>query len=490
MPLTSLNPTRWSWRALLIAGLGVYTIAAFASEGYYHLDEHFQLLEFANYKLGATPAADLPWEFQAQIRPTLQPVIALEVIKSLRAIGMKNPFTQALMLRLLSGWLAILVFARVSRTTTRAFASESRGKLLLATAIFVWFMPYLSVRFSSENWSALALLTGISLLPMSERDDNAPRVRHLMAGLLLGLSLVFRFQIAFALLGIAAWLIARRQVRWTGVVALLVGGAVAVAIGTATDSWFYGHFVFTPWRYFDANILQGKAAEFGVSPSWFYLPAFLLAAVPPISILLVLLAGCGAYRTRAHAMTWAFASFALGHVIVGHKELRFLFPMAFPLLWLAANGWEAWPARGRWHSATRWFCWTAFAINAVALVVVCTRPALQFLPAWRFLYDASRASPVTVYAEQRSPYDMERLKPHFYDAATLTVRIVPNLSQLDGVQVGDLVLQRHLAPPPVLGGFRVERVFRAFPDWLLRFNVTGWVGRTEIWSIYRVSGPM
>ena len=41
----------------------------------------------------------------------------------------------------------------------------------------------------------------------------------------------------------------------------------------------------------------------------------------------------------------------------------------------------------------------------------------------------------------------------------------------------------------VVAGFTVQRVFRGFPEWLLRFNVGGWEGRTEIWSIYRVGGP-
>ena len=410
------------------------------------------MLEFANYKLGATPAADLPWEFQAQVRPTLQPVIALAVIRSLRGVGVASPFAQALMLRLLSGWLAILVFARLSRVLARSFITESTGKLLLAAAIFVWFMPYLSVRFSSENWSSLAFLGGLSLFPFEDSDDPKSSSSLILAGLLLGLAFVFRFQIGFALVGMGAWLAARRRISLNGLLLLSLGGLVAVAIGTAADAWYYGQFVFTPWRYLDANILQGKAAEFGVSPWWFYVTAFLVAAIPPISIVLMGFACLGAYRARTQLMTWAFVSFVLLHVVVGHKEMRFLFPVAFLLVWLAVSGWEFSWARTRWRRTANTLGWIAVMINVVALVVVCTRPAQQFLPAWRFLYDAARDAPVTVYAEQRSPYDMEKLKPHFYDAAKLTVRIVPSFSELNSAQVGDLVLQRHLAPPPVVPG--------------------------------------
>jgi len=80
-----LNPANWSYRTLLLAGLGVYILTAFASQGYLQSDEHFQVLEFADYKLGVTPAADLPWEFQQQIRPALQPALAVGVIRAARA---------------------------------------------------------------------------------------------------------------------------------------------------------------------------------------------------------------------------------------------------------------------------------------------------------------------------------------------------------------------------------------------------------------------
>ena len=407
----------------------------------------------------------------------------------MRAVGVVNPFTQALLLRLVSGWLALLVFARLARVLVGSAASESTGRMLFAATIFLWFMPYLSVRFSSENWSSLAFFGGLSLLPMSDDDDRKSASSMIVAGLLLGLAFMFRFQIGFALVGVAAWLAVRRRVPFSSVLPLALGGLVAFAIGTAVDAWFYGHLVFTPWRYFDAFAHQVKADEFGVSPWWFYFTTFLTVAVPPISLILLILAGFGVYRARNNLMTWAFASFVMLHVVVGHKEMRFLFPMAFPLLWLAVNGWESLRARIRWRRATNAFGWITGTINLVALIIVCTRPAQQFLPAWRFLYDASRNAPVTVYVEQRSPYDMEKLKPHFYDAAKLTVRIVPSWTELNGVQVGDLVLQRHLAPPPRVAGFTMQRVFRAFPDWVLRFNVSGWEGRTEIWSIYRVGGP-
>ncbi|MBK5097796.1 MAG: hypothetical protein JJE01_08435 [Gemmatimonadetes bacterium] len=52
----------WARNWLLVA-LVLNLAAAYFSWGFHQFDEHFQILEFANYKLGNSPASDLPWEF-------------------------------------------------------------------------------------------------------------------------------------------------------------------------------------------------------------------------------------------------------------------------------------------------------------------------------------------------------------------------------------------------------------------------------------------
>jgi phosphatidylinositol glycan class B len=487
-----LNPANWSYRTLLFAGLGVYILTAFASQGYLQADEHFQVLEFADYKLGITPAADLPWEFQQQIRPALQPAIAVGVIRVARAGGLLSPFAQAFLLRLVSAVLAILLYAWMSRRFSPDASDESAGRMLLALAILLWFVPTLSVRFSSENWSGLAFLAGLGLLPLSSADDRQSALRSGAAGLLLGFAFVFRFQMGFAIAGVAAWLLMQRHLRWTHAAAIITGGLCAVAVGLVSDHWFYGNLVFTQWRYFQSNVLQGKAAEFGVSPWWFYLPAFVMAAIPPISMVLLLLAGYGMYRNARHVLTWAVIPFVLAHVLVGHKELRFLFPMLFPFLWLVVAGWKEWRSRVTFGRVMTAGLAASVAINVMALAFVSTRARQQAVPCWQFLYGYSRGGDVILYAEGSSPYDVGILRPHFYRAPAVTVRVVRTLAELSGearpeLRVGDLLLQRRLAAAPMIPGYRIERAFRAFPDWLVQLDITHWEERTEIWTIYRIA---
>ncbi len=148
----------------LIAGFVIYGITAWCSEGYHHPDEHFQILELANYRLGGTPAADLPWEFGERMRPGLQPGLAYTVICGLKMIGIASPFLQAFGLRLISGWLMWLLIYAWARQLGHSFAYEKGAALLLWLSLLLWFMPYLSVRFSSELWAGLSFLTGLFLI--------------------------------------------------------------------------------------------------------------------------------------------------------------------------------------------------------------------------------------------------------------------------------------------------------------------------------------
>src|SRR5271168_2644570 len=95
--------------------LVVYITTAWCSEGYYHPDEHFQILEFADYKLGRIPTGDLPWEFSSHIRPGLQPFLAISAIRATEFIGITNPFTQAFLMRLVTGLLCLWMFSSWSK---------------------------------------------------------------------------------------------------------------------------------------------------------------------------------------------------------------------------------------------------------------------------------------------------------------------------------------------------------------------------------------
>jgi phosphatidylinositol glycan class B len=134
---------------LFISSLFVFIITAFFSEGYYHPDEHFQILEFANYKLGNSPASDLPWEFKEQIRPALQPALAYSTIKFLNFTGITSPFSHALLLRVLTALLSWFVICKSVLFLSKDFVSEKGKKIFIFLSLFplVYTFPFGAVFF-------------------------------------------------------------------------------------------------------------------------------------------------------------------------------------------------------------------------------------------------------------------------------------------------------------------------------------------------------
>ena len=69
--------------------------ASIFSEGRTHPDSDYQILEFANFKVGNESNLTLPWEFFDKIRPALQPVLAFVVHEF---VGNGDPFQTAFLL--------------------------------------------------------------------------------------------------------------------------------------------------------------------------------------------------------------------------------------------------------------------------------------------------------------------------------------------------------------------------------------------------------
>ena len=103
-------------RRIALLGALALSIAAIFSIGPFHADEHFQILEFAGWKLGITPETDLTWEFGARLRPALQPAMAVMVHRLMNAVGFDDPYATSLLLRLFTAALAwsgaVLLFNR------------------------------------------------------------------------------------------------------------------------------------------------------------------------------------------------------------------------------------------------------------------------------------------------------------------------------------------------------------------------------------------
>jgi phosphatidylinositol glycan class B len=496
-------------RWMLIA-LALHSVAALFSSGWYAYDEHWQILEFANAFLGRGARADLPWEYAARVRPTLQPLLYAGLEKLLLLGGVTSPFTLAMVFRVVTGVAAWAAMATAGAACLRWFRGSPARNWVAPTLALSWFLPYLHVRTSSENASELMFLAGFAVLVIAaggsegRHDEDASRFpgAFVLVGLFLGLSFEFRFQTGFMVAGALLWSVFVGRVGWRATVALAAGVAGALLIGTVADRVFYGSWVCAPLSYFRVNILEHRASSFGTSPWWMYFRVMIDRIGPPLSVLVAIGVLWGWIRRPLSLVTWSMIPFVLAHVAIAHKEFRFFFPLAtlavlltlrsvddariaLPQLWTALRG-------NRW---ARLLFWLLLVEDGVLLAASALRPSQQTMPLYEHIW-AMQPPAGTIYYHQlgggrrEQPYDFgQNLILRFYMPPDLHMVGVTTPAELDRhLQTGPAWLIGYgfnLAPEA--GVLRDECVpeARSMPEWLSHFNINHWIDRTPIWTLYR-----
>jgi GPI mannosyltransferase 3 len=299
---------------------------------------------------------------------------------------------------------------------------------------------------------------------------------------------------AFAILGVFGWLFFVDKRDWISLFIVALGIMAAIFIGVLIDHWFYGQWVFIPYNYLNVNLLQGKAGSvFGVMPFWWYVPEFIARMTPPVSVVLLLLAVKGFKSLKNHILIWAMVPFIVVHFMIGHKELRFLFPALSAIVLLAAGGWNQYlkhPILNQRY--TRLIINLTVFVNLILLLAATFRPASDAVPYYQFLYETTKQQGVThLIVEKKDPYEHVGLPTSFYKHPNMTVNIVESVADLlsspnNSVHDGDLVLLQTMNYQSTNPGITLEKVYCYYPDAIKWVNFGNWQSRTRIWTVYRV----
>ena len=483
---------RSPYAKIFLSGLLVFIVAAFFSVGYHQPDEHFQILEFCNYKLGRSPATDLAMEFKTQSRPTLQPYLAYVIIKSLNAIGIENPFTWAFVLRLLTAISAWFVICKLSLLFISDFVTEKGKKIFIQMSLLLWFVPYLCVRFSSENLSAITLLYAIYFLLSYLKQSSKPKIAVLvLTGLLLGFSFFFRFQIASAIIGLIAWMIFIKKMSWKEISVIAGAGIVSMAICVFLDHQFYGTWEITPYNYFHYNFIEGKLAGSGIDPWWSYFQFFIIQAVPPISIVLLVSFIIGVYKKPTSVFSFCIIPFLIFHILIGHKEMRFLFPMLFGFIYLTAIAIDACIVKYKPKAVQYTFIILA-VVNIPLLAYRTLAPAQEAMKCYQFLYNYAKDKQVTVLCKERSVYKLVGWEVNFFKSPNVNAVVMKNDDEIINYlhknnSQNVLIFNEHSTLDTVFNNFPTKRIYCLLPEWMDEFDFNKWEERARLWSIYEIS---
>jgi phosphatidylinositol glycan class B len=492
------------FRRWALIALALHLIAAVFTEGWYAFDEHWQVIEFASKILGRARADELAWEYAARIRPSLQPFIYAGIERIFLSVGINNPFKLAAAFRIASSLAAWSATVFAAAAAARWFPASPARRWVMPALTIAWFVPYLHARTSSENASETAFVVAFALLTLHvpETDDRAetPRLSTMTAlaiGLFFGLACEFRYQVGFMIAGACLWcvLVARLPVRTLALIA--TGLLTSVAVGTIADRLFYGVWTVAPANYFQINVLEHKASSFGTAPWWAYFPLMVERIGPPLSVVFV--AGVfWQWVRRPNALaTWCMVPFLVVHMALGHKEFRFLYPLATLSVLLvvrsASDMIERWPSFSRGLARARWARILAVVIlteDLGLLAIASVRPSQAAMPLYHRLYELGE-KPVTLLYRDEQPYRYVDLDLRFYKPPELTLTPVASYAEVeDRARRGDAwFVLRGFDLPAEAGALAQECTVtaRSMPPWVKSVDVNHWVERTPVWTLFRCS---
>jgi phosphatidylinositol glycan class B len=468
------TPTEWKW---LLTSLFFHLCAAYFSVGYFSYDEHYQILEFAAHKFGLTPAKELVFEYQVQIRSWFQPALDYVLMRFSSSIGWHEAWQWEWVIKTFHaclGWISLVCMALCAK---RWIKSPRLATQAVAFLSLVYFFPYFHARTSGENLSS-SLVWMATLLLMNKRG--------FWAFLLCALAFEARYQSALMSAGLAAWALLQPRFRNRNFIAAsTLGGLLGLSIGALMDRWGYGHWTFPAFQYVLKNQIEGYSRNFGVSPWWDYFPSLGALGIPGVHAVLLALLIVFCIRCPKHLISLLSLPFLWVHFSIAHKEPRFLFPLAGAaalavfLLWEKETSARHWIEKHVSGIYRKIFFRLAFAANAVFLLILCFGPCKLSIVFIRGLKQHLPAGQMLYSKEQDPLTDIQTL--HFYDwpgyRFERVTEIPPDARWVYVSKPGEIAKDSRLR------GCSIE--YQALPRWLSRLNFHHWADRAANGTLLR-----
>lgn len=446
----------------------------------YHPDELFQISEFAGYKLGLNQLHELPWEYSAEMRSGLLPWLVYLVSRCLIYLNLFNPFSVATLFRCIA---ALLSYAAYVGLLNYFYDKEKLGKwanLGYLLCILFWPLPFFHARFSAENISTALVLIGI-LIHLKFDKNN---IKLILAGLLFGLAIHIRFHALFfvgAYLGWYFFVISKKPLT---LIYAFLGLMLAMAIGITADYWLYCKLTFSPYNYVVQNVVYQKAADYGVQPFYFYITESITMLLPPFSLMMI---GCLFYfwfKYPKHLLSALTLLFILPHLLIGHKELRFLFPLLnfIPIIILSL-----WPDfKNLSKNGYAKFTLKSFVIvNLITVIILTFTPANSTFLMLKRIYDFTNDKPAYVIYKTDNPYnDLNSL--HYFRNNKIRTFHLDSIKKLPTSDTICLYVENNYNAKIelTLSGKKFVREHTTFPNWIKYFNFNNWLERANCNVIY------
>ncbi len=355
-----------SLKTILFVGLIVRLIAAIFSEGYSMHDDHFLVIEAAgSWADGFDYNHWLPWNKAAGAAPEGHSFtyVGLNYLffTALKSIGIADPKTLMLINRIVHALFSLLVI-RFGYLITEKLSNKKTAGYVGWLLALLWAMPFLSVRNLVEVVSIPFLMWAVWLTLQENR-----KWALFYAGLLIGVAISFRYQIAIYAVGLGIYYLFKLE--WRKLILMTAGSLVMFLLTQGVVDYFIWGYPFAEFKgYVVYNMNEGtrymKNANYFM---YFYvLFGFLLF---PLGILALI-----AYFKAARKYLILFIPtfvFLLFHTIFPNRQERFIltiFPLVVILVFL---GIEQLRIRKFWNGFWK-VSWVGFWILNIPLFCIVT----------------------------------------------------------------------------------------------------------------------
>jgi hypothetical protein len=468
--------------------------AAIRSSTFHHYDEHFQILEFAGFKLGKVPESALRWEYGAAMRSWIQPGLYYLLSKAWLAVGIDNPFSWAMSFRFLSGLLTWAGLALLCARATQWLEPAMQSWMLRLQAL-LWFIPYLSVRTSGETFTTIFLLFAMAVL-LSERALN--RGMLIAAGFLTGTAVIARFPSAVFALGFFLWLWREKKATVQQLFLFTLAGVLPMLLALPVERWGYGYWTAPMWNYFHQNLVEGKSHDFGTAPFFAYLYLPSLHFLFPLSLAATAATLTAWYRWPHHLFTWMGVAYFVVHSLIAHKEARFLFPIAMLLPFLIPMAVQRTPRLVgiRQRAAYR----ILVGINLIALVYLIVTPTRKELVLEEKIFSTNPHFLALGRLGTPHPFQSTGMEAYFYRPETVAMTELREPADIEAFyhkwceapnpEPFRILTRGGTEAPTGNAGKLLERCsvdFESFPEFYLRQNPLRLEKNVPVWRSYLCS---
>lgn len=308
----------------ILIGIVFHLIAAFFSIGFYSHDEQRQILQTVGHLLDQYDASYMSYQYSVALRSLLQPAFYAFISKIYLLFSHYDPNHLALLYRIVSSMIGASSLWVLYKTFENELSDEKYQSLYFFFAGLLYFLPFLHARTSNENFSSSFFIFGLYYLKNHSKWKNIA-----LAGALFSICVMLRMQLAVMVASSTLWFIVYEKLSFKKIIFLIICFLFILAQITYLDSHYYGYFVFSPYNYFYVNIVLKYAAEFGETPWYNYFVLIFKNGPTPLGLFFLATYLVLWIKFPKNLITWITLPFLIAHSFIGHKELRFLFPLVF-----------------------------------------------------------------------------------------------------------------------------------------------------------------